>query len=125
MEMTSAISDYINKKVLMLNKFFDDADEVLVNVEVGRSSRRHKSGDIFKAEIQITHSGKVYYATVDKDDLYAAIDDVKDEISVQLQKDKKRSVRYLKKGGALMKSMFKGIKDFGENGWSKFKKGRK
>lgn len=123
-EMTEAISNYVDKKILMLNKFFNDTEEVLVNVEVGKENKHHKSGDVFKAEIHIISGGKNYYATVDKDDLYAAIDEVKDEISSQLSKDKKKTERFFRQSGALVKNMIKGIKDLGGRGWRKIRKGR-
>lgn len=104
--LTPSISDYINKKVEMLEKFFA-GEEVLVNVEVGRTTKHHKSGDIFRAEIHITAGGEDYYAVVEKDDLYAAIDEVKDEIVHELTSKRKKALRMLRKGGAKIKNLIK------------------
>lgn len=92
----------------MLEKFFHE-EEVLVNVEVGRTTKHHKSGDIFRAEIHITASGEEYYSAAEKDDLYAAIDEVKDEIVHELTSKRKRALRLFRRGGAKIKNLLKGI----------------
>jgi putative sigma-54 modulation protein len=106
--LTPAISEYIEKKVNMLEKFFRDGDEVLVNIEVGRTTKHHKSGDIFRAEIQVAVAGQNYYASKETEDLYAAIDEVKDEIANKLSTEKKKSLHLLRRGGAKIKELLKG-----------------
>lgn len=107
--LTPSISDYINKKVEMLEKFFS-GEETLVNVEVGRTTRHHKSGDIFRAEIRINLGGQEYYAVSETEDLYAAIDEVKDEIVQELTKKRKKYFHLFKRGGAQIKNLLKGIR---------------
>ena len=105
--LTSPISEYINKKVDMLEKFFGE-EEVLVNIEVGRTTKHHKSGDIFRAEIHINTGDEEYYAVAEKDDLYAAIDEVKDEIVHELTSKRKKAIRLFRRGGAKIKNLLKG-----------------
>lgn len=106
--LTPSISEYINKKVEMLTKFFRETEEVLVNVEVGKISRHHKSGDVFRAEIQIKKDGENYYATAETSDLYAAIDEVKDNIAHELSSNKRKSLHLLRRGGAKIKNLLRG-----------------
>lgn len=107
-EMTPAIADYVEKKVNMLDKFFRDVSEVLVNVEVGKTTKHHKSGAFFKAEIHITSDGEEYYATAETEDLYASIDMVKDEIVRELTSSRKKALRIFRKGGVLIKKFLRG-----------------
>ena len=109
--LTPAISEYVETKVGALEKFFQNtnADEVLVNVEVARTTRHHKSGDIFRAEIQIKSSGQEYYASADKDDLYAAIDEVKDEIVRSVTSRRKKFISFVRRGGLRAKEIIKNI----------------
>ena len=107
--LTPAIEDYIDKKVASLEKFFRNTGEVLVQVEVGKTTRHHKSGDIFKAEIHIKSPGEEFYATVNKDNLYAAIDEVKDEIVRELTSRHKKALRLFRKGGLRIKNFIKGF----------------
>ncbi|OGZ28852.1 MAG: ribosomal subunit interface protein [Candidatus Nealsonbacteria bacterium RIFOXYD1_FULL_39_11] len=108
--LTPAITEYIEKKINMLDKFFRSADEVLVNVEVGRTTKHHKSGDIFRAEIHITANGQEYYSVAETEDLYAAIDEVKDEIVYKLSSKRKKAIHLFRRGGAQIKNLLKGIK---------------
>jgi putative sigma-54 modulation protein len=107
--LTPSISEYIEKKINMLEKFFH-GEEVLVNVEVGRTTKHHKSGDIFRAEIQVVINGQTYYAARETEDLYAAIDEVKDEIVYKLSSKKKKTLHLFRRGGAKIKELIKGIR---------------
>lgn len=104
----------------MLEKFFGE-EETLVNVEVGRTTRHHKSGDIFRAEIRINFGGQEYYSVSETEDLYAAIDEVKDEIVQELTKKRKKYLHLFKRGGAQIKNLLKGIVDIGDKSWKRFR----
>lgn len=105
--LTPSISEYIEKKINMLDKFFGNR-EVLVNVEVGRTTKHHKSGDIFRAEIHVSDGGEEYYTVAETGDLYAAIDEVKDEVADSLASKKKKAIHLLRRSGAKIKNMLKG-----------------
>lgn len=104
---TPSISEYIEKKVNMLGKFFRGGEDVLVNVEVGKVSKHHKSGDVFRAEIRAIVDGQNYYAVSETGDLYAAIDMVKDEIVQELTSSRKKALRLFRKGGAKIKKLLR------------------
>lgn len=108
--LTPSITEYTEKKIGMLKKFFGNED-VLVNVEVGKTTKHHKSGDVFRAEIQIAFGGQNYYEAVEKDDLYAAIDEVKDIIAYKLSSKKKKTLHLLRRGAAKIKNLLR----FGKN----------
>lgn len=119
--LTPAISEYVDKKVDMLQKFFREGDEVLINVEVGKISNHHKSGDIFRAEIQVVTNGQTYYAEAETEDLYASIDEVKDEIAYELTSRRKKAIRLFRRGGAQIKNLLKGMSEAGSRGWKRFR----
>jgi ribosomal subunit interface protein len=119
--LTPSISGYVEKKINMLNKFFHKNDNVRINVEVGKISRHHKSGDIFRAEIQIVDKGETYYAVSEMEDLYAAIDVVKDEIVHELTSKKGKTLELVRRGGAQIKNILKGIVDAGDRSWKRFR----
>lgn len=118
--ITPAIADYIDKKISMLQKFLKSAEEVLVNVEVGKTTKHHKSGDVFKAEIHLLAGGEDYYAVVETNDLYAAIDKVKDEVAHELTSKKKKTLRLLRKSGAKIKNLLKDIGNIRNINWRRF-----
>jgi putative sigma-54 modulation protein len=109
-EVTPAIDDYITKKISSLEKFLGTKDNVLCEVEIGRTTMHHKSGDIFKAEINIVEpGGKQVYAKAEEEDLYAAIDIVRDEAEREIVSRKDKRTALFKRGAAKIKNLLKMI----------------
>lgn len=113
-DLTSAISNYVEKKVSHIEKYLDknNSRDAVAQVEVGRSTRHHKAGNIFRAEIHITGASLDLYAVSEMEDLYSAIDVVKDEIvqNVLQLKGKRETIR--RRGAKMMKSILKGLNFF-------------
>ncbi len=108
MEMTEAIKQRFTEKINSLDKFLDQNDEsIKCNARVYKETSR--TGDIFKAEVSIHTSGKNFGGVSEKEDLYAAIDNVKDivERKIVSYKDKKRSI--FKRGAMKAKALLKGF----------------
>lgn len=105
--LTPAIKDYAEKKILSLQKYFQNEEDVLAFVEIGKTTQHHKSGEVFKAEVSIRAKGTDHYSVSEKSDLYAAIDDVKDEIARSIVSSKKKKETLFRKGGAKIKELIK------------------
>ena len=110
-ELTSAISDYVNKRLSGIEKFVKDGEEMIAYIEVGKTTNHHKQGDVFRAEFNIEISGTKFYTFSEKEDLYAAIDDAKEEIVRQITSNKERKQTLFKRGAMSVKKMLKGISD--------------
>lgn len=105
-DASPAVEEYVFKKMSSLSKFIDH-DEVLCEVELGRTTNHHRAGDIYKAEINITYKGKQFYVVADKDDLYAAIDEMRDEIERVIVSYKKKSNTLIRRGASKIKNLVK------------------
>ncbi|MDO8728271.1 MAG: ribosome-associated translation inhibitor RaiA [bacterium] len=119
-ELTQAISDYVYKRISSVEKYLDKKNSlnVIAQVEVGKSTRHHKTGNIFRAEVHITGVNLDLYAVSELEDLYAAIDVVKDEIvhnAVQLKGKRETLAR---RGAGMMKNIMKGLSDSTVRGFS-------
>jgi putative sigma-54 modulation protein len=109
-ELTDAIRDYVEKRVDMILKYVNqDESNVHCFVEVGKITNHHKQGEVFKTEFNLKISGKKYYSVSRKEDLYASIDDVKDEIVRKITKNKDREKTLFKRGALSIKKMLKGL----------------
>ncbi|MFA6515022.1 MAG: ribosome-associated translation inhibitor RaiA [Candidatus Paceibacterota bacterium] len=108
MELTEAISDYVNKRLSGIKKFVKDG-EMISFVEVGKTTNHHKQGDVFRAEFNIEITGTKFYTFSEKNDLYSAIDDAKEEIVRQIINNKDRKKTLFKRGAISIKKMLKGI----------------
>lgn len=110
MVLTTAIEEYASKKFDTFKKFIDPADEsVHMAVELGKTTNHHKHGDIFFAEINLHIKGKDLYARTERDDLYTAIDDVRQEVQRELKSVKTKRIDLIRRGGAKVKAIIKGF----------------
>lgn len=101
-ELTDAIRLKVEQKIGELEKYIqktEDLDKAVkgraayeVWVEVGRTTRHHKKGIIFRAEAQMRLRGKSLRAESENLDLYQAIDEVHDELKVELSKHKEKMI---------------------------------
>ncbi|MBP7846441.1 MAG: HPF/RaiA family ribosome-associated protein, partial [Candidatus Pacebacteria bacterium] len=84
--------------------------EVICEVEIGRTTKHHNSGDIFKAEINLTQPGsKQVYAMAEEVDLYTAIDVVRDEAERVIVSKKTKDSTLFRRGAAQVKNLLKRI----------------
>lgn len=106
--LTLAIKEYVEKKVLSLEKFIhDEPENIRAEIEVGKISNHHKSGDIFRAEAHLLFKGgkgKIY-AVAEKDDLYASIDEMRDKVEQECVSQKGKKETLAKRAGAKAKKI--------------------
>jgi len=118
-ELTPAISGYVHKKISSIEKYINrDHVDTVAQVEVGKSTNHHKGGNIFRAEVRIIGGGLDLYAVSEKEDLYTAIDLVKDEIVQNLLQSKGKRETLTRRGAEMMKSVMKGLTDNTARGFS-------
>lgn len=111
MELTSAISEYVNKRLAGIEKFVREGESADAYIEVGKTTNHHKQGDVFRAEFNIEIAGNKFYTFSEKEDLYEAIDDAKGEVVRQITSNKDRKQTLFKRGAISVKKMLKGISD--------------
>ena len=116
-DITPAIDEYVSKKISTLEKFLDTKNESLCEVEIGRTTKHHNTGDIFKAEVNIVQPGnKQIYAVAEEIDLYTAIDVVRDEAERAIVSRKNKYKALWKKGASRIKDILKRV-DFRPKRW--------
>lgn len=109
--LTPAIKEYVEKKIISLEKFIHDSPEnIRAEVEVGKVSNHHKSGDIFRAEARVVFKGREIYVVAEKDDLYASIDEMKAKVERECTTLKDKKLTLLKRGRAQVKKILHGWK---------------
>jgi putative sigma-54 modulation protein len=89
-ELTDAIRDYVQKKVDMLEKYLGDIQVVNCHFEVGLAVGGQNSGEIFRAEINLDIPGKLLRVEKTENDLYKAIDKVKDHMEQEIIRYKEK-----------------------------------
>ncbi|MEO5927512.1 MAG: ribosome-associated translation inhibitor RaiA [Patescibacteria group bacterium] len=93
MELTPAIRQYVEDKMGTLEKFAHDI--IQIDVIAGMETNHHNKGEIYSCAANVEVKGEVLRVERTAEDLYKAIDKVKDHLRETLaqRKDKMMGVR--------------------------------
>ncbi len=120
-ELTESLRTYVEKKVGDLERYLQgmyeendmpeeqsgERDPVMVDVEIGRTTRHHRKGDVYRAEINIDvpSTKRVLRAESKKPDLHLAIDEVKDEMQREIKKYRNKRTDLYRRDMSLLKKV--------------------
>ena len=92
LDLTPEIKKAIEEKIATLDKFISHIDtSVEAFVEVAIETRHHKKGKIYYTEVNIKIPGEIIRSEAKENNIYKAINTVKDELQRLLKKYKARS----------------------------------
>ena len=107
-ELTASIEEYFGKKMAALDKVAAHFGEALsAHVEAGRTTRHHRSGDVFRVEIRIHVPGRELRAESVGKTLLEAMDKAQEDMRTELERHKEKSVDAKRRGGAELKKMLR------------------
>ncbi len=110
LELTPAIDAAADKIIDALNKYVDPTDtSAIAEIEVSKTTNHHRSGDIFRAEINFHSRVGSIRVESEKEDLYAAMIEVKDEAVETLRSKKAKKIDFVRRSGLKLKNMLKGL----------------
>lgn len=90
MELTEAIRTYTEEKFQMLDKYASDIMQI--DISLGRETNHHNKGKIFLCSATVEVKGDVLKVERNEEDLYKAIDKVKDHLRETLSQRKEREL---------------------------------
>ena len=106
--MSPNIEEYLDKRLEAVEKLIDPENPtLLVEVELAKTTKHHQSGDIFRAELNLTIDGNSFRAVSEKADINSAIDEMKDEIVNELRSYKGKRQSLVKRSGARIKALLR------------------
>ena len=108
-ELTPDVAAYLDKKLQAFEKFIGDDPTAICEVELGKTTKHHQTGNIFFAEITLTGAGSQFRVVSEEGTLMAAIDKAKDALLLELGKSKKRMLTLSRHAGAAVKAMQRGL----------------
>ena len=110
MELTDAIRDYVERRIAKAVSLVEnEGGDTVVVFEVGKTTRHHQKGDVFRAEINIRSLGKMYRAEAVEADLYAAIDRASEIIFREVGQSRNRWKTLMVRGARSLKKRIKGL----------------
>lgn len=108
--LTPAIQDYLEKKLAKIReKLIDPNDEsAQCDVELGKTVNQH-SGDIYQVKLILHIAGKNLVTDETASDIYAAIDQARDELERQLRTHQGKQETVFRKRAGQLKRWLKGL----------------
>ena len=90
LELTTAIRDYFQNKMDMIEKYLGDIKVNNCDVEIEKSVGGQHKGEIFRAEVNLDVPHQLLRVEKTETDLYKAIDKVKDHLELVIKKYKEK-----------------------------------
>lgn len=110
MTLTPDLSDYLEKRLASLDKLTARAGETAIaDVEIGRTTTHHQTGDIYRAEINVHIGNKSFRAVQETEDLFTSIDAAKDQMMEELRTEKEKHLSLVRRGSQQVKAFIKGF----------------
>ncbi len=111
-EITDAIRTYTLTKLDAIKKYVPrDDTSAKLSVELSKTTAHHAHGDIFQAEAQIHIRGKESTVRATENDLYKAIDVLKDMITREMVSHKNKEQSRMRRGASHVKALLKRLLD--------------
>ena len=109
LDLNDEIRDYVETRINYLDKFIDatEKDQAIFNVEVGKTTTAQHTGEIFRAEMNLTVHGNSYRTESTRDNLITAIDDTTHEMEHQLVHHKNKRNTLFKRGAKQIKKLLR------------------
>ncbi len=107
---TQALTEYAEKRLSGIEKYLHERENIhTLQLLLAKTTNHHKQGDIFRAEVTLSVNGRQFFARAEKDHIYAAIDEVREELIRELTGKRDRARTLIIRGARSIKKMLKGI----------------
>jgi len=108
-EVSVSAEEYIAKKMANLDKVAGHFEGVSrAEVEVARTSRHHRTGDVFRVAITVHVKKNNMRAEATGKTIFEGMDKAQEDMRTELERLKEKSVDSVKIGGRAIKNMMQG-----------------
>lgn len=105
-EYTDILRSLVEKKIPQLEKLLPkSATDPVFEIELGKATKHHKSGKIYRAEINVSYGSVVHRAEEIAVSIEEAFEVAKDELKGELTKQRGKSKVAIREGGRILKKM--------------------
>ena len=98
LELSEEIKVYVQKKMNMLERYLGRIQVLNCHVEVGLSVGGQKSGEIYRAEVNLDLPGELLRVERTATDIFKAVDKVKEHLIDKIIKYKEKKIDRKRKG---------------------------
>lgn len=104
--LTDEVQNYAEEKLAAIHKLLSHHDEADIECDVALArDDKHHTGMIYRADFTVLAGKERMHGVGHGESMNAALDMAKDELANRLRRDKKAHVRFLRKSGAMLKSL--------------------
>lgn len=92
LELTDYLRKLVNQKIKKIGKLFPENPDLIIEVELDKTTKHHSKGDIFRAEAQVqVPGGKMLRAESSRENFRLSLNDVKEQLMLQIKKYKDKN----------------------------------
>jgi len=107
-ELTPEIKNFAEQKLRSMDRLVSDSkDEPYIQLEIGRTTNRHKHGEVFRAEVNFHLSGYYFRAEAVADDLFSVIDQVRSELQREIDTGRKKREAIFRRSSRRLKNLIR------------------
>lgn len=119
LELSDSISTHVRERMASLERMVRRwGDEAEAYVEIGRTTRHHRHGEVYRAEMNLRFPGGMVRVVREETDIYTAIDRMRDEVLQELARYRGRNRALYERGARIAKF----LKSFSPAAWFKREK---
>lgn len=108
--LTTGIEQTVDRIIESLEVYVDPDDtSAMAEIEVSRTTRHHRGGEIFRAEINFHSRRGNLRVESEKEDLYVALTAARDELLEALRSRKLKRIHFIRRSGLALKNMLRGL----------------
>lgn len=108
-ELTDALREYVFDRMSHVQKYTERPDaEMHAYVEIKKNSGHHKTGtNAYHASARFVVDGHEYFAETSHEDMYAAVDTVRDHLYREIRDKKGKRESMFRRGKNLFRRVFR------------------
>lgn len=108
--LTAGIEQTVDGIIESLEIYVDPDDtSAMAEIEVSRTTRHHRGGEIFRAEINFHSRRGNLRVESEKEDLHVALSTARDELLEALRSRKLKRIHFIRRSGLALKNMLRGL----------------
>lgn len=108
LDATEAVKNYAEEKLGIVAKYLPENENADLVITLGKTSEHHTHGNVFEAKARIKSGNTEVYVSSVKDDMYAAIDELKDKALENFAQKSDKNKSLLRKFARKVKAIFRG-----------------
>lgn len=107
-ETSDTLTAFLETKLAQVERLLPKGASAVFEIELGKATKHHKTGKIFRAEANLSYGSMLYRAEGVEETIETAIDVMKNELKTELRKNRTKRKDVARDGGRELKRRVRG-----------------